>query len=72
MMYHRSPGSSAGLISLSGESTEAGMGPEPTGRKRDLRFDWEITQTGSVQRIFVKSPGQPEFLFVSQRFTPKS
>jgi hypothetical protein len=72
MMYHSAPGSSAGLISLSGESTEAGMGPEPTGRKRDLRFDWEITQTGSVQRIFVKYPGQPEFLFVEQRFTPKS
>jgi Protein of unknown function (DUF1579) len=72
MMYHGDKNARAGLISLEGASTEAGMGLEPTGRKRDLRFDLEIKPTGSIERIFVKYPGQPEFLFVEQRFTTKS
>jgi hypothetical protein len=56
-------------LTLLGVSTEAGMGPKPTGRKRDLRFDWEIGERANVQRIFVKYPGEPEFLFVEQRFS---
>ena len=57
-------------VSMYGISTEAGMGPEPTGRKRDLRFDFTIEDTGTnVQRIYVRYPGGQEFLFVEQRFT---
>ncbi len=72
MMYRGQANSKPGQILLEGESTEAGMSAEPTGRKRDLRFEWSTSQTGSVQKIYVKYPGQPEFLFVEQRFTPKS
>lgn len=57
-------------VSMYGISTEAGMDPEPTGRKRDLRFDFTIEDTGTnVQRIYVRYPGGQEFLFVEQRFT---
>jgi hypothetical protein len=57
-------------MSLYGESTEAGMGPEPTGRKRDLRFEFEVVGPDeNVQRIFVTYPGEEEYLFVEQRFT---
>lgn len=58
-------------ISLHGDSVEAGFGPKPTGRKRALRFDFEIAKEKSVQRIFVKYPGELEFLFVEQIFTPR-
>jgi hypothetical protein len=59
-------------FSMYGESTEAGMGPEPTGRKRDLRFEFDIEGPDyNVQRIFARFPGQEEFLFVEQRFTRK-
>ena len=55
---------------LHGESTEAGSGPTPTGRKRQLRFEFEITDNNrNVQRIYVKYPAQPEQLFVEQIFT---
>jgi hypothetical protein len=57
-------------FSMYGESTEAGMGPEPTGRKRELRFEFEIRDNNyNVQRIFAKFPGGDEFLFVEQRST---
>lgn len=71
MFYVSRGGETANRFSLEGESTEAGQGVEPTGRKRDLRFEFEITPTGSVERIFVKYPAQPEFLFVEQIFSPK-
>jgi hypothetical protein len=52
------------------ESTEAGMGPEPTGRRRDLRFEFAIEGPDTnVQRIHVRYPGGEEHLFVEQRFT---
>lgn len=57
-------------ISLHGDNVEAGFGPKATGRKRALRFDIEIAPQRSVQRIYVKYPGEPEFLFVEQVFTP--
>jgi hypothetical protein len=57
-------------FSLHGDSTEAGMGAEPTGRRRDLRFEFEIQGPDrNIQRIFVRYPGGAEFLFVEQRFT---
>jgi hypothetical protein len=56
-------------ITVIGESTEAGYGPKPTGRKRELRYEFEIEATRNVQRIYVKYPGEHEFLFVEQRFT---
>lgn len=56
-------------FSLEGESTEAGFGPEPSGRKRDLRFEFEVAADRSVERIYVKYPGKPEHLFVEQIFT---
>jgi hypothetical protein len=59
------------LISLHGDNVEAGFGAKPTGRKRALRFDFEIAAGKSVQRIYVKYPGEPEFLFVEQIFTPR-
>lgn len=59
-----------GTVSLYGESTEAGMGPDPTGRRRDLRFDFIIEDADTnVQRIHVRYPGGEEYLFVEQRFT---
>ncbi|XVJ68392.1 MAG: hypothetical protein HEQ39_01125 [Rhizobacter sp.] len=46
------------------------MGPTPTGRKRDLRFEFEMMGADkNLQRIFVKSPGTAERLFVEQIFT---
>jgi hypothetical protein len=72
MTYASVGAGQAQRLTLVGVSTEAGMGPKPTGRKRDLRFDWEIGERASVQRIFVKYPGEPEFLFVEQRFTPSA
>lgn len=57
-------------FSLYGESTEAGMGPEPTGRSRDLRFEFEIVSDDyNVQRIYARFPGESEYLFVEQRFS---
>lgn len=69
MVYRgRGDATSSGL-SLFGESTEAGMGAEPTGRQRDLRFEIEIAGPNEdVERIFVTYPGQREHLFVEQRF----
>lgn len=61
---------SARKFELHGESTEAGFGPTPTGRKRDLRFEFEIADANrNIQRIYVKYPAQPEQLFVEQIFT---
>ncbi|MEM9477862.1 MAG: DUF1579 family protein [Pseudomonadota bacterium] len=57
-------------ISVEGVSLEAGFGPTPTGRHRDLRFELTIENERSVQRIFVKFPTEDEFLFVEQIFTP--
>lgn len=57
-------------FALHGASTEAGMSAQPSGRKRDLRFEFEIVDANrNVQRIFVKYPAQPEYLFVEQTFT---
>jgi hypothetical protein len=70
MIYLGRGDEAAGTISLYGESTEAGTGPNPTGRKRDLRFDFIIEDADTnVQRIFVRYPGEVEYLFVEQRFT---
>lgn len=70
MVYVGRGGATPAGFSLFGESTEAGMGPEPTGRKRDLRFEVEVAgEDRNVQRIFVTYPGQAERLFVEQRFT---
>ncbi|MDX2235772.1 MAG: DUF1579 family protein, partial [Hyphomonadaceae bacterium] len=70
MVYLGRGDETAKSFSLYGESTEAGMGAEPTGRKRDLRFEFEIRDRNyNVQRIFAKFPGGAEFLFVEQRFT---
>jgi hypothetical protein len=72
MVYFGRGDEAAGGFSLYGESTEAGMAPEPTGRKRELRFEFEIAGPDeNVQRIFARYPGQEEFLFVEQRFTRK-
>ncbi len=62
--------SDGGTISVEGVSIEAGFGPDPSGRHRDLRFDIEIEDEKSVHRIFVTYPGEEEFLFVEQIFTP--
>lgn len=70
MVYYGRDDASPAGFSLYGESTEAGMGQEPTGRARDLRFEFEIVGPDeNVQRIFVTYPGAEEFLFVEQRFT---
>ena len=58
-------------ITLHGDNVEAGFGPKPTGRKRALRFEFTIAPKSSIERIFVKYPGEPEFLFVEQIFTPR-
>jgi hypothetical protein len=71
MMSYHGPATTADRITLTGESIEAGFGPNPTGRKRTLRFEFEIKPTSSVERIFAKYPGEAEFLFVEQRFTKK-
>jgi hypothetical protein len=72
MVYFGRGDEEAAGFSLYGESTEAGMAPEPTGRKRELRFEFEIAGPDyHVQRIFARYPGQEEFLFVEQRFTRK-
>jgi hypothetical protein len=60
-----------GAIELLGESVEAGMGPEPTGRKRAIRFEIEMLDAGSVDRIHVRYPGGEEWLFVEQIFTAR-
>lgn len=70
MVYQGRGDETPGMMSLYGESTEAGMGPEPTGRKRDLRFEVEVVGPDeNVERIFVTYPGEAEYLFVEQRFT---
>lgn len=69
MVYLGRDEPTAGLFSMEGESTEAGMGPTPSGRKRDLRFEFEIAPDRSVERIYVRYPGEAEFLFVEQIFT---
>ncbi|MFB9990495.1 DUF1579 family protein [Deinococcus oregonensis] len=58
-----------GRIELYGTSAEAGSLPEPTGRLRNLRFELELTDARSVERIYAQYPGQAEFLFVEQVFT---
>lgn len=68
MVYH---GAATGdTVSVEGTSIEAGFGPTPTGRHRDIRFDLTIEDDRSVQRIYVQYPGEDEFLFVEQIFTP--
>ncbi len=70
MVYIGRSAATAAGISMYGESTEAGMGAEPTGRKRDLRFEFVIeNEDANVQRIHVRYPGGEEYLFVEQRFT---
>ncbi|MEM7208827.1 MAG: DUF1579 family protein [Pseudomonadota bacterium] len=62
---------SDGSISVEGVSIEAGFGPTPSGRHRDLRFSIDIEDGRSVERIYVRYPGEQEFLFVEQIFTPE-
>lgn len=69
MVYVGRDEPTAQRFSVEGESTEAGFGPTPTGRRRDLRFEFEIAPERSVERIFVRYPGEEEFLFVEQIFT---
>lgn len=69
MVYLGRDEPTAAGFSVEGESTEAGFGPTPTGRRRDLRFEFEIEPERSVERIFVRYPGEEEFLFVEQIFT---
>lgn len=70
MVYLGRGDQTADAVSLYGESTEAGMGAEPTGRKRDLRFEFVVEDADTnVQRIHVRYPGGTEYLFVEQRFT---
>jgi len=70
MVYLGRGDQTAETVSLYGESTEAGMGADPTGRKRDLRFEFVIEDTDTnVQRIYVRYPGNDEYLFVEQRFS---
>jgi hypothetical protein len=71
MWYASHAANASNRINLHGDSVEAGFGPAPTGRKRALRFEFEIERDRNVQRIFVKYPAQDEFLFVEQVFTPK-
>lgn len=73
MIYLGRGDDTANRFTVFGESTEAGFGPEPTARKRALRFEFEIRDANSnVQRIYARVPGQAEFLFVEQRFTRKN
>lgn len=70
MWYASRRRGSAQRFEVHGESTEAGMGPEPTGRKRSLRFEFEILGPDrNVQRIYSRYPGGAEQLFVEQVFT---
>lgn len=69
MVYVGRDEPTASEFSVEGESTEAGFGPTPTGRRRDLRFQFEIAADRSVERIYVRYPGEEEFLFVEQIFT---
>lgn len=70
MIYLGRGDDTATSVSMYGESTEAGMGPEPTGRKRDLRFEFVIEDANTnVQLIHVRYPGGQEYLFVEQRFS---
>lgn len=69
MVYLGREGDAESSVSMFGVSTEAGMGAEPTGRKRDLRFEFTIEdEDTNVQRIYVRYPGEQEYLFVEQRF----
>lgn len=57
-------------LALFGTSVEAGMGEEPTGRHRQLRFTVDIVDDDTnIQRIFVTYPGEAEYLFVEQTFS---
>lgn len=61
------------LMSLHGVSIEAGMGADPTGRKRDLRFDFAVHgPDANSQRIHVRYPGGDQYLFVEQVFTRRA
>lgn len=72
MIYLGRGDEAASKFSVFGESTEAGFEPEPSGRKRLLRFEFEIRDANyNVQRIYARIPGQAEFLFVEQRFSRK-
>lgn len=72
MWYASQARGTPGRFELHGESTEAGMGTAPTGRKRELRFEFEIVDgSTNIQRIYVKYPAQPEQLFVEQIFRRK-
>jgi hypothetical protein len=70
MWYTSNSAATSSRINLHGDNVEAGFGQAPTGRKRALRFEFEIERARNVQRIYVKYPGQEEFLFVEQVFTP--
>lgn len=69
MWYASREDAAPGRIELYGTSAEAGGGPQPTGRLRNLRFEFEMSPDRSVERIYARYPGFPEFLFVEQVFT---
>jgi Protein of unknown function (DUF1579) len=72
MWYASTSAGEPNRLVLTGENAEAGNGKDPTGRKRSLRFEFAIEDRASFERIYVKYPGEAEFLFVEQRFTPKA
>jgi Protein of unknown function (DUF1579) len=73
MWYAGAQRGSPQRFEMRGESTEAGMGAEPSGRKRSLRFEFEIQGPDrNVQRIYSRYPGETEQLFVEQVFTRRA
>jgi hypothetical protein len=71
--FHLHPGVDLVMLERLLELTaglEAGMGPQPTGRRRSLRFEFEpLGPDRNVQRIYGRYPGGTEQLFVEQVFT---
>ena len=72
MTYSSAVRGTPARFQLHGESTEAGLGINATGRKRSLRFEFEVVNADTnIERIYVKYPAEQETLFVEQIFTRK-